>query len=181
MLIPAFQDAIGEPDGDGWLKQWLGLFIFLAVLVLPFVIGQFIANRLKLKDLGFKMGVVLFAITLGLSPFVNEIVRGNSWKDAIPLGIDLAGGANMVFVVDHEQIEMLDKTLDTESMERMVSAIKRRIDPSNTEEITVGLIPPDRIEVIVPGVDPEKVTTGRKTNTVFLLITMISFGLPLLE
>jgi len=167
MLIPAFQQAaadvaeVVEPGvqaaEEGGVNGWIVLLVLVLVLVGPFLIGQLIANALKLKDLGFRMGVVLFAITLGLSPFINEIRQGNPISNAISLGIDLEGGTNMVFAVDVEQVRLLDKTLDAETMDRMVAAIGRRINPSGTEEVTVRLIPPDRIEVIVPGADPEKV------------------------
>ncbi|MFG0335590.1 MAG: protein translocase subunit SecD [Maioricimonas sp. JB049] len=139
------------------LPPFVALLIVIAVLVLPFVIGQLIANALKLKDLGFRMGVVLFAITLGLSPFVTRMATGGNWRDAINLGIDLAGGTNMVFQVDREAAEAMEKEINSELMDKMVGAVGRRINPSGTEEVTVRRVGQDRIEVIVPGADPERV------------------------
>ena len=149
-------EAAAEQASAG-ISPFFVLLIVAAVLILPFVIGQLIANALKLKDLGFRMGVVLFAITLGLSPFVSRMATGGSWRDAINLGIDLAGGTNMVFQVDREAAEAMEKDVNAELMDKMVGAVGRRINPSGTEEVTVRSVGQDRIEVIVPGADPERV------------------------
>ncbi|QDU39115.1 bifunctional preprotein translocase subunit SecD/SecF [Maioricimonas rarisocia] len=149
-------EAAAEQAATG-LPPFVALLIVIAVLVLPFVIGQLLANALKLKDLGFRMGVVLFAVTLGLSPFVTRMATGGNWRDAINLGIDLAGGTNMVFQVDREAAEAMEKDVNAELMDKMVGAVGRRINPSGTEEVTVRRVGQDRIEVIVPGADPERV------------------------
>lgn len=148
--------AAAEQAATG-ISPFLVLLIVAAVLILPFVIGQLIANALKLKEFGFRIGVVLFAITLGLSPFVSRMATGGSWRDAINLGIDLAGGTNMVFQVDRKAAEAMEKDVNAELMDKMVGAVSRRINPSGTEEVTVRRVGQDRIEVIVPGADPERV------------------------
>src|SRR4026209_919019 len=47
----------------------------------------------------------------------------------------------------------------------MVGAINRRVNPSGTEEVTVRVVGRDRIEVIVPGADPEKVERVKRQIT----------------
>ncbi len=147
------------------LPGWAMILIILAIVILPFVLGQLIERALKLKDISFRIGLVLFAVTLGLTPFVTRIAGGGDWKDAIRLGIDLAGGTNMVFQVDQEGAEIAEKTVDSELMNRMVGAIIRRINPSGTEEVTVRGVGQDRIEVIVPGADSDKVARTKKAIT----------------
>ena len=78
-----------------------------------------------------------------------------SWKDAIKLGIDLKGGTNLIYQVDTEKAEG-GKNVDA-SIDKMVGAIIKRVNPSGTEEVVVRRIGSDRIEVIIPGVDPETV------------------------
>lgn len=134
-----------------------GLTIFLillAVFVLPFVLGAVIARALKLKEFSQKIGLVLFTAIIAATPFVWQITHGHDWRDAIRLGIDLAGGSNMVFEVDQARSE---KELSNEVMDQMVGAIGRRINPSGTEEVTVRKVGQNRIEVIVPGADSEDV------------------------
>lgn len=133
---------------------WTIILIILAVFVVPFVLGVVIARALKMKDYGKKIGLVLFTAVIAATPFVWQVTHGHDWRDAIRLGIDLAGGSNMVFEVDESQSE---KELSNEVMDQMVGAIGRRINPSGTEEVTVRKVGQNRIEVIVPGADSEDV------------------------
>lgn len=138
-------------------SQVSGGFIFLilfAVFVLPFVLGTLIARALKLKDFSRRIGLVLFTAVIASTPFIWQIANGHDWRNAIRLGIDLAGGSNMVFEVDEGKSE---KELSNEVMDQMVGAIGRRINPSGTEEVTVRKVGQNRIEVIVPGADSDDV------------------------
>jgi len=160
--IQAVEEVAASTSGAGWLT----FLILVAILVLPFVLGTVIANALKLKEYATKIGIVLFALTLGCYPFVSRVATGGSVLDAISLGIDLAGGANMVFQVDRKAAEDQDKIITAEVMDQMVEAVSRRVNPTGTEEVTVRKVGNDRIEVIVPGEDREKIeqTKRRITN-----------------
>lgn len=161
---PAKSDTAASDDGktddstvseDAGGSGWRGLLIFLgvfAVVILPFVFGQMLANSLKVKDWGMRFGISLFALVLGLAPFVAALIGGKPMNEVIRLGIDLKGGTNMVFQVKGE-----GKTITNEVMDKMVGAVGKRINPSGTEEITVRQVGQDRIEVIVPGEDPQTV------------------------
>ncbi|MCA9006051.1 MAG: protein translocase subunit SecD [Planctomycetaceae bacterium] len=136
------------------VSGWTIILIILAVFVVPFVLGVVIARALKMKDYGKKIGLVLFTAVIAATPFIWQVTHGHDWRDAIRLGIDLAGGSNMVFEVDESSSE---KELSNEVMDQMVGAIGRRINPSGTEEVTVRKVGQNRIEVIVPGADSEDV------------------------
>ncbi|QDT27045.1 bifunctional preprotein translocase subunit SecD/SecF [Gimesia panareensis] len=133
---------------------WTIIGILLIVFVLPFVLGAVISRALKLKEFSQKIGLVLFTAIIAATPFVWQVTHGHDWRNAIRLGIDLAGGSNMVFEVDQAKSE---KELSNEVMDQMVGAIGRRINPSGTEEVTVRKVGQSRIEVIVPGADSEDV------------------------
>jgi len=97
-----------------------------------------------------------------------EIVRRTTvdfsrWKDALSLGIDLAGGTNLVYELDESQkgSESIDNTL----MDRMVGAVTRRINPAGTKEIVVRRVGKMRIEVILPGADPAVVEETKELMT----------------
>ncbi len=130
------------------------LLVIFVVFVLPFILGVIIARALKMKEFSRKIGLVLFAAVIAATPFIWQIANGNDWRNAIRLGIDLAGGSNMVFEVDEAGSE---KELSNDVMDQMVGAIGRRINPSGTEEVTVRKVGQNRIEVIVPGADTEDV------------------------
>ncbi|HUG92820.1 MAG TPA: protein translocase subunit SecD [Planctomycetaceae bacterium] len=84
-----------------------------------------------------------------------------TWKNAINLGIDLAGGTNLVFQV----VEGPGKPITNDVMDQMVAAVSRRINPSGTEEVTVRQVGGDRIEVIIPGRDLEMVESVKRRIT----------------
>ena len=144
---------------------WMVMLVLFVVFVLPFVAGTFIARLLKLKDLGNKIGTVLFAAVFGLAPFVWQYANGHGWTDAIKLGIDLAGGTNLVFQVDRAQADEMGKTVDSPLMDNMVGAVMRRLDPAAQEQITVRRVGADRIEVIIPGADQETVERKKREMT----------------
>jgi SecD/SecF fusion protein len=112
-------------------------------------------------------GVAELAALQGLKQlFLNppeqpEQPAPRTWKSAINLGIDLAGGTNLLFQV----VEGPGKPITDEVMDQMVAAVSRRINPSGTEEVTVRQVGGDRIEVIIPGADPEMVERVKRNIT----------------
>lgn len=131
--------------------------IMLAVLFLPHVLATFIAKALKLKEFSGRIGAVLFVLTVAVTPFIYQLLStegtvmeraGNSFR----LGIDLAGGSNLVYQVDIEKQQASGKNL-SQAMDNMVAAIARRVNPSGTEEVTVRRVGSARIEIIIPGAD----------------------------
>ena len=61
-----------------------------------------------------------------------------------------------MFQVDKDAAKASNKAIDAKTMQEMVAAVNKRINPSGTEEVTVRLVGTDRIEVIVPGADAER-------------------------
>ncbi len=143
---------------------WMVLLLLVAMIVLPFMIGQWLANILKIKDMGNRFGIVLFALVIGIAPFAVHMLTKDpkhpgeprQLVDVFHYGIDLAGGTNLVFQVDRAAAKASKKEINALSMQQMVAAINKRINPSGTEEVTVRLVGTDRIEVIVPGADAER-------------------------
>lgn len=149
------------PASDAALSGGLIFGIFVAGLIAAFVAGAFIAKAMKMTDWGFRFGVCLAALAIGVMPFLVRAINGESIGDGIRLGIDLAGGTNMLFRVQEEE----GKPLTNEVMDKMVSAVAKRINPSGTSEITVRQVGADRLEVIVPGEDPQTVNEIKRRIT----------------
>ena len=135
--------------------------LVLVALVGAFVIGAFLAKSLRMPEWGARLGICLAALVIGIMPFIVRSINGESLGDGMRLGIDLAGGTNMVFQVTEEE----GKELTTEIMDRMIGAIGKRINPTGTSEITVRQVGRDRIEVIVPGEDPQSVSDIKRQIT----------------
>ena len=133
---------------SGWLIFWL----ILAVIFLPYILGSVIAKALRLKDFSSRIGTVLFCVAIAVVPMSYQLAQGKSLGDCFRLGIDLAGGTNLVFQVDMGAATESGKDVDR-SIDNMVGAIARRINPSGTEEVTVRRVGSDRIEIIIPGAD----------------------------
>jgi SecD/SecF fusion protein len=133
-LIGQAADGAAQNPGVPWQLFAVGAIVF----VLPFILGSLLGQVLRLKDLSFKFGVVLFAIFFSLAPFVfQELTNKQGWKSAIRLGIDLAGGTNLVYQIDEERAKAEGKEIDPKTLDKMVEAIGRRINPSGAEEVTV--------------------------------------------
>ncbi len=135
--------------------------IFVTGLIGAFILGAFLAKAMKVTDWGFRFGVCLAALAIGVMPFMVRALNGETLGQGIRLGIDLAGGTNMVFQV----METKEKPLTDEVMEKMVGAVIKRINPSGTAEITVRRVGKDRIEVIVPGKDAQTVNDIKRRIT----------------
>ncbi len=158
ILAQAQQQAATEDDSWGLL---LKVVVILAIVFgAPAVVGYTLARLLRMREYGFKFSIVLCTAVLGLIPFGWQISQGNSWTDCVALGIDLAGGTNLVYQIDHEKAKLEGKTVTPEMVDQMVGAIAKRLDPAGTQQIVVRRVGSDRIEVIIPGADPE--TTARK-------------------
>ena len=134
-------------DAAGGSGSYIKLLFALATIALPFVVGGMLASALKLKDMGMRLGVCLFAATVAAAPFLWHLSQGTPWSEVMRQGIDLAGGTNLVY----QAVPTEDKPLTSAVMQQMVGAVMRRSNPSGTEEITVRQVGADRIEVIIPG------------------------------
>ena len=164
-LLLAAEETTLEAAGATAAHDSRGILVFLAIValvVVPFALGSLIARLLKMREYATKIGIVLFTITLALWPFVSETIKtGNPWN-AISLGIDLAGGTNLEFAVNRPEAEATGKQITNDVMEKMVGAVSRRVNPTGTEEVSVRRVGADRIEVIVPGADQEKVESTKR-------------------
>ncbi|MES2789093.1 MAG: protein translocase subunit SecD [Planctomycetota bacterium] len=137
----------------------LKLLLFVLVIAVSFGGGYLIAQALRLRDLSVKIGTVLFTIGLALSPFLNTvIVEKKPWIDTLSFGIDLAGGTNLVYELD-------GKPKDSETVSRMVGAIRRRVDPTGTQELAIRQVGKNQIEIIIPKATPEEVKTIKSSIT----------------
>ena len=64
------------------ISGWILLAVVATVFVVPFVLGSLIARALRLRDMGFRVGIVLFALVLGLAPFAWQSIVGAMERSA---------------------------------------------------------------------------------------------------
>ena len=83
----------GQTD---YMQVALYSIIVLAIVVLPFLVGGFLGRSLHMPEYGWRLGTMLFAVTVGL-----VIVIGG-WRE-IKLGPDLRGGVILVYEIDKQK------------------------------------------------------------------------------
>ncbi|MEO2032932.1 MAG: hypothetical protein ABGZ35_12670, partial [Planctomycetaceae bacterium] len=142
-----------DPNAGSTLSAVWSLLQVVLILGLPVLLGVVIAKALKMKEYAGRIGACLLALSIAVAPLAINLMRGTPLDEMLKLGIDLAGGANLVYEVQHSE----EKPINDMVMDKMVGAVATRINPSGQEEITVRQVGADRIEVIVPGKDPETV------------------------
>ncbi|MBL8808584.1 MAG: protein translocase subunit SecD [Planctomycetaceae bacterium] len=159
-VVQQASDATAAAASSSGVGEFLFAVIVLGMIILPFVFGNLLGKALKCPEWSGRIGIVIFTIILGLAPFISPLLKGESIASRFRLGIDLAGGTNMVF-----QVRGDGKSITPEIMDRMVGAVSKRINQSGTEEVTVRAVGADRIEVIVPGEDPSTVDEIKRKIT----------------
>ena len=156
------------------------LTFVLLCFVVPYLLGQFIAKRTRMKDYGWKLALIFVALafggevvgrvaiddwgrSLGLKPWSESPQRFD-----LKLGVDLQGGVILIYERDVNAPalgEEADDPTGSGSMTALVEALKRRINPSGTKEIVVRVYGQDQVEIIIPEVDQRAVEHIKNTIT----------------
>ena len=140
-----------ETSGEGGLLAKYGILVIaLAVIILPFIAGAFLAKKLKMPTHGTRLGWVLFAIVGSAAILINKLPG---------LGVDLRGGTILVYEIDPSKNRSAD---DENPMQRiksdaLIEPLMNRVNPSGTREIVIRPYGDNQIEVIVPEVDQREV------------------------
>ncbi len=169
-------DKVVAPQPEQVADLGFRLLMLIVLFVVPYIVGAVLARLLRMKEYSNRIGNVLLAFTLGLTPFAFHIIQAGSfdgWKNALRWGIDLAGGTNLIYQVETEKAVEEGKPIG-QAMDKMIETIAKRINPSGTEEVTVRKVGIDRIEVIIPGADPGVV---EEKKAAMLRLGSLEFGI----
>src|SRR5436190_12863261 len=136
--------------GPEWLKIPLGPLIVLLLIVASIAIGILMANSLRMRDYGWKIGLILSTVLV--STFV--VLFGD-----FKLGVDLKGGVILVYEVNElETAQLRHGTRESEwNMGQLIAVITRRLNPTGLKEIVVRPFGPKQVEIVVPDVDPAEI------------------------
>lgn len=135
-----------------WESPWVSLALVLAVLLAPIPVGNWLAEQFKMPDHAWKMSLVIgviaaCALACGLGEFKG--------------GPDLVGGITLIY-----ELENPDELLSEEEvkqaqagaqpregkrveMNQLIDAIKQRVDPAGTKEVSVRQYG-QAVEIIIP-------------------------------
>lgn len=171
MLFQLLRQVVST-NADAFTFLYL-LAVVLIGIALPFMIGRFVANRIRMADYGWRIGLILMTVVLAC-----EII-GRTWDPAaggfrIPLGVDLQGGVILIYEVEEgvtvvtdeqgQESRQASQEGDTSfSMGALIEALSRRINPTGTKEIVIRPYGDRQVEIIIPEVDQREVDQIKKT------------------
>ena len=155
-LLFAAEEAAGEAEkGISW-EQYGVVLLALAVIILPFVVGGFLAKQLKMPTHATRIGFILLAVIGSAAVLINK--RPGR-------GVDLRGGTILVYEIDpSKNKERNDENGNVQQIksEDLVEPLINRVNPSGTREIVIRPYGTTQIEVIVPEVDQREVAEIKK-------------------
>ena len=140
-------NAIDVEEGISW-KQYATLAIALAVLILPFVVGGFLAKKFKMPNYGTRFGFILLAIVASVVVLANKLPG---------LGVDLRGGTILVYEIDKSKKTETDSSGQSITSEDLIEPLAKRINPAGTQEIVIRPYGENQIEIIVPEVGQQEI------------------------
>jgi len=103
--------ATTAPEDQSAISGGIVLLIVAAIFVLPFVVGNLLGKWLKLKDIGFRISVVLLAFTLGLTPFVYQGLAAKAERQAYAAELKHWEQKGQKYQVTEEGVEELKEAL----------------------------------------------------------------------
>jgi SecD/SecF fusion protein len=119
-------------------------WVFWLALITGFVATGWALTRWMRDD---RIWFVLLTTILGLLFMLPP-------KEKLKLGIDLSGGTILVYQVDTAKAS---STFGQTQMNQMVAALSQRINPAGTTDMTIRGMGGDRIEIVLPAADPQRV------------------------
>ena len=127
-----------------WNESWAVWGLTLAIILVPTVLAWLVTRQLRAGSLWGRLSVVLVALAAGI------VVTVLGWPPR--MGIDLKGGVILVYEID--SAKQPDGGV---SMDKLVAAVSRRVNPGGQKEVTVRQYGTNQLEVIVPEVDQAEV------------------------
>ncbi|MDO4550546.1 MAG: protein translocase subunit SecD, partial [Planctomycetia bacterium] len=142
------------------------LIIFLIVVV-PFGGAKLLVNKWRMPNYYWRFAWTLFALLTGLTVLGDSALK--NWEN-VKLGIDLRGGTILVYQIQEgsstggvtQEEDIQAGQTESFSMDELCSALKRRIDPTGVEEISVRPMGDRQVEITVPEVDEEGVASLKR-------------------
>ena len=131
-------------SGAWWKESWAVWVLTLAIVLVPAFLAWLVTRQLKTSGLWGRLSIVLVALSAGL------VVTALGWPPR--MGIDLKGGVILVYEIDADK-----QPEGGVSMDKLVAAVSRRVNPGGQKEVTVRQYGFNQLEVIVPEVDQAEV------------------------
>lgn len=153
-------DAQAKKKEEDWknfvenMKLW---GVFLAILLICFAAGNYLAKLWRLPEHNVRIFVLLLAFFGSLA----AVLLG--WH-RLTLGIDLQGGVVLVYDVKPlAKVEGGDETqaasgvISNQTMDQLTTAIGHRVNPGGVREISITRLGNHQVQVIIPKAEDAEV------------------------
>lgn len=153
-VLPLAQTSLGS--GDTTVSDWRGLYdvgLFLLAVIVPFVLGKFFANRLRMPSHAMAFSWILLAI------IATGIVLATG---TLKLGPDIKGGTNLIYQIDQSTVGNSGVRVSSRDF---IAPLQNRINPSGMNESVVRPAGDDKIEIIIADVDPAEIEEVKRKIT----------------
>ena len=151
--------------------NWGPVLLFLVVLVGAFGLAAGMASLLRVREYQTKLTIIF------LSLFAAAAIIYAGWPPK--LGIDLKGGVYLVYETGEKAKETLaDAAIDPDGtasqasaglsaseMDKLVSAISKRINPGGVKEVVIRPFGQNQIEIVIPEVDESEIERYKEKIT----------------
>jgi SecD/SecF fusion protein len=96
-LLGQVQPVVVPPEVPWYEGGWVVFLAILLLIAVPYILGGVIARALRMNDYGWKLGIILTVLSIGLA---IDLVR---WPPQ--LGIDLRGGVKLIYELDQSKLQ----------------------------------------------------------------------------
>lgn len=149
------QNALGDgsTSATDWRSGLLNVAVFVGAILVPFLIGRWLAKALRMPNATFGLTAIFFfllgSITIILLP------KFDSSASKLLYGPDIVGGINLIYEVDRSSEDPLSprKVVARD----FVVPLMNRLNPAGTLEIKIRPNGDDRLEITLPAVDDSEV------------------------
>ncbi len=144
--MPWYVNALFAADQTPIAIPWyVNFLVAIGTFVVSFYLGGYLGRKLRMPDHGWKIGLCLFSLLAS----VAILTLGPNMK----FGIDLSGGALLVYEVDQTQKDPNNPV----DMDKLIAAVSRRVNPGGQKEVTIRKYGVEQLEIIVPERDAAEV------------------------
>jgi len=153
-VLTLAQTSLGS--GDSTVNDWRGLYdvgLFVLAVIVPFLLGKFFANRLRMPNHAMAFSWIMLAI------IATGIVLATG---QLKLGPDIKGGTNLIYQIDQSTVGNSGTRVSSRDF---IAPLQNRINPSGMNESVVRPAGDDKIEIIIADVDPTEIEEVKRKIT----------------
>ncbi len=152
LLAQTAQSTSAEPTAtSGVMNLIVTTVSVLAIFILPFLFGNFLAKQLRMPTIGGRIGFATFVIAVTLFICIKA-------KFQLPMSIDISGGTILVY-----EIKKTPGEVEPVNADAVVAALQNRLNPSGTKDVSIRPFGESQIEVVVPNTTPFEVDLIKKS------------------